>query len=143
MAKLDLKKISAKNLARIATATVLLLSIGAVAMMAIFIYQTLNRIAYSSFALSEVEQESIETIDLTGLAALQARLDEKNALDEPRAGRPHNPFADISIRKETVLPSGVTPPTPEPEPPVSPPPTPEPEPEPEPEAPLPEPVGEE
>jgi len=136
MAKLDLKKISAKNLARIATVSVMLLSIGAVAAMAVFIYRTMNRIAYSSFTLSEVEQESIETIDLTGLAALQARLDEKNALDEPRAGRPHNPFADISIRKETVLPSGVTPLTPEPEPPSLPAPEPTTEPTPEPEPPA-------
>lgn len=132
MAKPNLKKISSKTAARFATVGVLVISIGAIAAMIIFIYRTMNWIADSSFMLSEVDQEAIETIDLDGLAALQARLDEKNALDEPRVGRPHNPFADISLRKETALPNGpgtVLPaPVPEPEP--EPAPVPEPGPEP-------------
>lgn len=154
MAKFDLKKISSKTAARIATVTVILLSLGAIVAMVIFIYRTMNKIAYSSFTLSEVEQEAIETIDLEGLAALKVRLEEKNALDPPRAGRPHNPFAELAIRMETATSGGSeavepeeTEPEPEPEPeetspedpdtPVmeepEPSPAPEPEPEPQPE----------
>lgn len=133
MAKLDLKKISGKTASRIATVVVLFLSIGAIAAMVIFIYRTMNKIAYSSFELSETDQEAIETINLKGLSDLQARLEEKNALDQPRAGRPHNPFADITIRKETALPTGPVSIEPEPEPEPEPVSDPVEEPEPEPE----------
>ncbi|MEA3249219.1 MAG: hypothetical protein U9Q03_02580 [Patescibacteria group bacterium] len=115
MAKLDLKKISGKTAARMSMVIVILLSAGAVIAMGIFIIRTMNKISGESFTLSEADQEAIEKIDLDGLADLQAGLEEKNALDEARAGRPHNPFSDITIRRETAINPGGTEPEPEPE----------------------------
>lgn len=114
MAKLELKKISGKSAARIATLVVTLLCVGSILAMGLFIFNTIDKFTTSSSPLSESEQEAVETIDLDGLAVLQAKLTEKNALDEARAGRPHNPFADISIRKETVIQPSPTQPEPEP-----------------------------
>ncbi len=113
MAKLELKRISSKTAARIATIAVILVSIAAIVAMIVFLYRTMNKIATASFTLSEVDQEAIETIDLAGIEALQSRLNQKNALDEPRAGRPHNPFADIVFRHETATPSEETVPEPD------------------------------
>jgi hypothetical protein len=109
MAKKKAKKgARIKLVSRIAMIGVIIFSVGMITAMIIFVYRTMNTIADSSFSLSEVDEEGIETIDLKGIEELRARLDVKNALDEPRAGRPHNPFADISLRNKTAFPQDET-----------------------------------
>ncbi|MFH1046988.1 MAG: hypothetical protein V1738_01695 [Patescibacteria group bacterium] len=87
-------------LARIITVIVVVLVASGIVVTVIFISNILNRMSGDSFRLTEEDEQSIETIDLERLSELRDKIDDKNKLDEARAGRLRNPFAEPAPEPE-------------------------------------------
>jgi len=66
----------------------------------LFVSDTLNKISGDAFMLTEEERSNIEIINLEDLSALRGKIQKKNSLDAPRAGRLRNPFVEY-VPEET------------------------------------------
>lgn len=86
-------KISRKTAMLIAAIAVTAISLAGTIVAGIFIFKTLEGMSEGAFQLSEKNEETIETINTEQLSELERKIQRKNALDEPRAGRLRNPFA--------------------------------------------------
>ena len=85
---------------RVVAVLVFLLVSASLVWTGLFVRDTLNKISGDAFMLSAEERSQIEIINLEELSELRNKIQKKNSLDAPRAGRLRNPFIEY-VPEET------------------------------------------